>query len=427
MLKKILQDEDTIRYVLSKGGITFFFRMIAMVFSFLTMWFITNFYGETVFGRYSVALTVLQITTMVFALGLPHAFVSFTGEFNCEQKTIGFLFKNLKIAVSSALIPSVLYFVFAEDIADYFFNKATLIPYFKILSLSVVFLILHEIICYYFMSLKKFVTYGLFFFIAPNVLFILFLMLFKKLNLESYFTFLAYTLSMFITAVIGLFVIFFRKRRIEHPPISTKVILNKSLPMMMSGVFLVLLNWTDILMLAKFQTESQIGIYNVSFKIGSLALFFVVSMNVVITPKVSELFFKNDFNEMKKVVNRATQIIILLTIPLALTLIFFSNFILSFFGTVSISGSTTLTLITLGALFNAMTGNVDQILNMTNNQKLVRNIFIIGFIVNVILNVILIPNYGIVGAAASSLITNVIINSIFVVIIKKKLGFYTFM
>lgn len=427
MLKKILQDEDTIRYVLSKGGITFFFRMIAMVFSFLTMWFITNFYGETVFGRYSIALTVLQITTMVFALGLPYAFVSFTGEFNCKKKTKGFLFKNLKIAILSALIPSVLYFVFAEYIADYFFNKAALTPYFTILSLSVTFLILHEIICYYFMSIKKFISYGLFLFIAPNMLFILLLMLFKKLNLESYFTFLAYTLSIFITSVVGFLFVFFNKFRFEYPPISTRVILNKSLPMMMSGIFLVLLNWTDILMLAKFQTESQIGIYNVSFKIGSLALFFVVSMNVVITPKVSELYFKNDFNEMKKVVNRATQIIILLTIPLAIILVFFTNFILSFFGTVSVSGSTTLILITLGALFNAMTGNVDQILNMTNNQKLVRNIFIIGFIVNVILNLILIPNYGIVGAAASSLITNVLINSIFVIIIKKKLGFYTFM
>lgn len=180
-------------------------------------------------------------------------------------------------------------------------------------------------------------------------------------------------------------------------------------------------------MLGRFETESNIGIYNVAFKVGYLALFFVVSMNVVIMPKVSELYHKNNYIEIKKVINKATQVVILLTVPLALVIICFSEFILSFFGKGFVAGSTTLILITLGALFNAMTGNVDQILNMTNNQKLVRNMFIIGFIVNVILNLILIPNYGIVGAAASSLITNVVINSIFVIIIKKKLGFYTFM
>lgn len=196
---------------------------------------------------------------------------------------------------------------------------------------------------------------------------------------------------------------------------------------MMSGVFLLLLNWTDMLMLGRLETDSQIGIYNIAFKVGYLALFFVVSMNVVIMPKVSELFFQNKMDEMRKVINRATQIVILLTLPLALGIIFFSEFLLGLFGPAFVQGKTTLIIITLGALFNAMTGNVDQILNMTNNQVMVRNIFFIGFVLNVLLNLLLIPKHGIEGAAIASLITNVIVNTIFVYNIKKKLGFYTFM
>jgi O-antigen/teichoic acid export membrane protein len=97
------------------------------------------------------------------------------------------------------------------------------------------------------------------------------------------------------------------------------------------------------------------------------------------------------------------------------------------FGSSFAAGRTTLILITIGALFNAMAGNVDQILNMTNNQKSVKNIFILGFLLNVILNLFLIPKYGIEGAATSSLITNIVVNIVFVIIIKKKLGFLTFM
>jgi O-antigen/teichoic acid export membrane protein len=360
-------------------------------------------------------------------LGLPYAFVSFTGEFDNVNKIRGFLIKTIKIAIVSAVIPTILYFVFAESISNYIFKKVTLTPYIIILSLSIPFLVLHEILSYYFLSIKKFITYGLFIFISPNVFFLALLLLFKQFKFAPYFTFLAYSLSIFITVVIGLIVVFIKKPLIEYPLTTTKEILNKSIPMMMSGIFLVLLNWTDILMLARFETESQIGIYNVAFKVGYLALFFVVSMNVVIMPKVSELYHQNNHIDIKKVINKATQVVILLTVPLAIVIICFSKFILSFFGEGFIAGGTTLILITLGALFNAITGNVDQILNMTNNQKLVRNIFIIGFIINIILNLALIPNYGIVGAAASSLITNVIINSIFVIIIKKKLGFYTFM
>ena len=75
MFKNWKTDKDTIQYILSKGGFSFLFRMLTMVFSFISMWFITNFYGEAVYGNYTVSLTVLQILTMVFALGIPNAFI----------------------------------------------------------------------------------------------------------------------------------------------------------------------------------------------------------------------------------------------------------------------------------------------------------------------------------------------------------------
>jgi len=286
-------------------------------------------------------------------------------------------------------------------------------------------MIIYEITFYYFIAQKKIITYGLFAFL-PNVIFLLLLFIFKQYHFKPYFNFLAYVLSIIITTLFGVILIFKDKYIKAETKISIREILKKSTPMMVSGIFLFLLNWTDILMLGRLETEANIGIYNAAFKVGSLTLFFVVSMNVIIMPKTSELFNSNNIFEMKKVINRATQIVILLTLPLALLIILFSKTILSFFGQGFEAGSATLILITLGALFNAMTGNVDQILNMTNHQKIVRNIFFGGFILNFILNLYLIPHYGIEGAAISSLISNIIVNIIFVFIIKKKLGFYTF-
>lgn len=426
MIRNILIDKEIINYILSKGGITFLFRMVAMALAFISMSFITNFYGESVFGSYTIVLTILQITVMVFALGIPNAFIVFATQFNCDQKAKGLLIKTVKITLVSSLIPMLIFFVGSEFVLETIFKKISLLPYFIIMSLSIPFLIIHEIICYYFISIKKFTIYGLFIFIIPNVIFISLLLIFKYLEVASYYTFLAYTGSILLTVILGIILIFRKKKKISYPNISTKQIIKTSFPMMMSGIFLLLLNWTDILMLGMIETESQIGIYNTAFKVGYLALFFVVSMNVVIMPKVSELFHQKNFIDMKKTINRATQIVIVLTLPLVFMMIFFSEFILGLFGSGFIAGKNTLILISLGALFNAMTGNVDQILNMTNNQKLVRNIFFIGFILNVILNLFLIPKYGIEGAALSSLITNIVVNTIFVIIIKKKLGFYTF-
>lgn len=427
ILKNLLVDRDTIIFILSKGGITFFFRIIAMVFSFISMWFINNFFGAAVYGSYTIALTVLQIVVLFFAMGIPNTFVVFAGEFRDDTKAKGLLIKVSKIVLVVSIIPIILFAVGAPFFSEVLFKKINLHRYFLVLSFSVPFMILHEIICFYFISVKKFFTYGLLFFILPNILFIILLSVFYRLELTGYFIFLAYVASILIAVVIGFVVVFYKKEKITSSTITFKTIIAKSFSMMISGVFLMLLNWTDILMLGRIESESQIGIYNTAFKIGYLTLFFVVSMNVVIMPKVSELFYQNNMIEIKKIVNRTTQLVIILTIPLAVAILFFSEFILKLFGSSFAAGRTTLILITIGALFNAMAGNVDQILNMTNNQKSVKNIFILGFLLNVILNLFLIPKYGIEGAATSSLITNIVVNIVFVIIIKKKLGFLTFM
>ena len=103
----------------------------------------------------------------------------------------------------------------------------------------------------------------------------------------------------------------------------------------------------------------------------------------------------------------------------------FSKLILSYWGNEVVAGSVTMIIVSIGVLFSAMAGNVDQILNMTENQNILRNITIVSFFVNLILSYLLIPNYGIEGAAIASLITNVVINVLCVYYIKKKLGFYT--
>ena len=211
MFKKLLVDKETINFILSKGGITFSFRMFAMVFSFLSMWFINHFYGEAVYGSYTIALTVLQMVVMIFALGIPNAFVGFTGEFDTDIKSKGLLIKVTKIVLYVSLIPVLILSLGAAFFSEVVFNKANLYDYFLIMACSVPFMILHEILCYYFISIKKFITYGLFFFILPNVFFLGLLAIFYEFKLSNYFILLAYVCAILVTVIIGFTVVFCKK------------------------------------------------------------------------------------------------------------------------------------------------------------------------------------------------------------------------
>lgn len=424
---KILKNLNLINSILRKGGVVFILKLIAMPITFFAYWFIPNKFGEADLGLFTLALTILQVSYLIFALGLPHAFLAFTGSFENDYLKKGFLLKSSLIALVVSLIPFCILFFGSGFIASTIFKKEDFSVFLSITAVAIPFMILHEILCYFFISIGKHFIYSLLLFIIPNVLFSIFLVVFSELNLPSYSVFLSYVLGFFITVIIGYLLAFLKELKFIIPNISTYNILKKSFPMMVGTIFLLLLNWTDVLMLGRLETEENIGIYNIAFKLGYLTLFFVTAMGSVIIADVSEKYNLKDFYGLKKTINRATQLTIVLTLPIALLLIFFSSFFLSFFGEEFIQGKWALILITLGALFNAMTGNVDQILNMTGNEITVRNIMFIGFLANVVLNFILIPSYGYEGAAFSSLLVNVIVNSIFVIVIKKKLGFFTFM
>jgi O-antigen/teichoic acid export membrane protein len=208
---------------------------------------------------------------------------------------------------------------------------------------------------------------------------------------------------------------------------TTKELIRFSAPMMASSVMLFLLNNTAIFILGALSTASKVGVYNLASKLSSLAMLVIISMNIVLAPKISELFKSNKMVELHQTIKSSTWLIIGFTIPIVLVLIFFSEFILSIFGTNFISGKSTLIILAISVLLNVSTGNVDQILNMTNNQKTLKNLTFFGFVLNVLLNFFLIPKYGIDGAAIAGLLTTVCFNFSCLYCIKQKLGFYTFM
>jgi O-antigen/teichoic acid export membrane protein len=416
--------ELTLKLIFSKENSTFIFKLSGMFLNFFVTLLITNYFGGSSYGLFSLALTFQQFLVMFFSLGIPSAFIAFTGEFNSEKQNKGFLVKSYKISFLIGIIPILLLYFGAIHVAN-FYGKPDFEIYLKIAITFLLVAVFHEININYLLSVRKIKWYGVFYFLLPNFLFLLLILLFYNLLLPNHYVMLAYGLSILATVLLSLYLIF-KNREIEKTAIKTKAILTKSIPMMLSGFFLILLNWTDVLMLGKFESERNIGIYNASFKLGYLTLFFVTAMGALIIADVAKFYTVKDFGMLKKIINKATQLTIFFTLPVALTLIFFSEYLLGFFGSEFKEGRIALILITLGAFFNAATGNVDQILNMTGNEKKVIQVMVVGFLFNVALNFLLIPKYGYEGAALSSFLVNVIVNTIFVFVIRKRLGFYTF-
>lgn len=425
ILNKIRKDEN-LSYIFNGGSISFIFKILGVLFGFLVIWIISRLYNESFYGTFALLQVIVQLLVLVFTFGLQNILVK---EINKKKDDtdfhFSFLWQILKKVLFLGLFPSLIIFIGSHFISEYFFLKPNLAFGLQIMGMSLLFFLLHEITLYFFIARKEFVKFGLFMFVMPNVLFIAFILALKNKITDENHLFLYYSISFLLCFVLEMILIYARNRIIKKTDINWTLLLKESNPIMLSSVTFYLLSWVSVIILGRYVTESQIGIYNAAYKIGLSVQLFMLTINIIISPRVADLYHREKYEELKKFIHHSTRIIALVTLPVALIILVFNEWLMSFFGTNFIAGSTALIILTVATFINAVSGNVDQILYMTDNQKIFFKIIIVSLIANIIINLVLIPRYGINGAAIANLITTILMNFLALMIIKRKLGYFT--
>ena len=151
----------------------------------------------------------------------------------------------------------------------------------------------------------------------------------------------------------------------------------------------------------------------------------LIAINAIATPNFVEFYSKKDMQGLKNTVQNSTKLIFLTATPVLLILVFFSKEILGFFGEEFVAGYLALIYLCVSRFINAISGSVGYIMQMTDQQIVFKNVLIIAFIINILLNFVLIPIYSFTGAAIASSIAMIFWNITLAVIIKKRLGFWT--
>jgi O-antigen/teichoic acid export membrane protein len=129
--------------------------------------------------------------------------------------------------------------------------------------------------------------------------------------------------------------------------------------------------------------------------------------------------------ELKKSAQFVTKIIFWCSAPILAVVILVAPFIMGIFGEGFVRGSLSLIILAVGQFINAATGPINSILIMTGKQKLNRNIMVVATIVAIILDLLLIPVYGAVGAACVNTFGVIIMNLVPFFLVKRFYGFYT--
>jgi len=191
-----------------------------------------------------------------------------------------------------------------------------------------------------------------------------------------------------------------------------------SLPLSLSTVTTMFRKRFDLVLIGLFLPASQVGFYNAALPIAALITIFLFAINRITLPIASELLGQDKEREMAIVYKTVARWTLIITLPVFFLIFLFPDIIIRlFFGHEYISASVALRIISIGFFVNAASGSFGEYLQSYGETKKVFWISFIGTLINILLMVIMIPKFGIEGAAMAltfSLICMCLLGMIFI-------------
>ncbi|PSJ23335.1 flippase [Halomonas sp. ND22Bw] len=178
----------------------------------------------------------------------------------------------------------------------------------------------------------------------------------------------------------------------------------------------------DILILGVFREDDEVGVYKVVVQVATLVVFGLQSVNQVVQPHFARLYEEGDMSRLQKLVTSSARVILLIAIPPTIVMILWGAPLLELlFGSEYRVGYLALGILGVGQLINASMGSVGILLNMTGHERDTLQGVALAAAVNVVLNIILIPNFGMAGSAIATAVSISIWNILLWRVARKKL------
>ena len=407
---------------IAKGtGIIFVGTIIGMFLGFVSRIIIVRYITQSEYGIYTLAMVLMSIFVTISTLGLQQGSTRYIAYFrgkNEEGKVSGVISSSIKIALVASVISALILFLSSDVISTNIFHMSELSTPLKIFSAAIPFTVLITIFTSLFQGFDRAEPNVYFQHVLRNVILLLFFCGAVLLGVSFLGVIYAYLASIVLTCIaFGIYTI--KKLPLTFSvndatsPISPigKDLLLFSLPLLAVATLNMILSWTDTLMLSYFKTADVVGLYNGALPLAQLISMVIASAGFIYVPIVSGLYSKGLMKEMGRTYQVITKWIFSVTIPLFFILFLFPEAILNFlFGINYLQAASTLRVLALGFMLHASLGLNGLSLLVMGETRYLMLASLLGGISNVVLNVGLIPTFGILGAAFASLLSYCVVN-----------------
>jgi len=163
--------------------------------------------------------------------------------------------------------------------------------------------------------------------------------------------------------------------------------------------FRMLLDNTDILLIGRFLDPNAVAVYFAVIRTSGLIAFVSFSVVALSVPKFAEIHSTGTRYELQKFVTNVIRLMFWPSLLAAIAMACLGPFLLSLFGPDFAMGYPTMLVVLAGLVLRSATLPVEYLLNMTGHHRDTIRAYALAALANIVLNLLLVPAFGIIGAA----------------------------
>ena len=381
---------------------------------------IARYYGSEAYGQFSLGLMIFSIFIAIASLGLIEGIIRFIPIYRGknENHKINYLIKfALSLSLFCGILASVILYFSANSISLNIFHNAELAFYLKIFAITIPIFLIGNIYLYVLRAYEEIGSYSFILNILQNIVKLAFILLFILLGFKagnaivySYsFGILAVLVASYLLCKYKIPTLFIDKTPTPLAKIKIRTeLVSYSWPIIFLGIISNILYWIDSFSIGYFKSVNDVGLYNAAVPIAAL---FTIAPDIFMQlffPVINKEYGRKNIDLIKSLSKQVTKWIFIIDLPLFFLVLLFPGAIINpLFGYEYLVASNSLRFLALGAFISSVLGVSYYLVSMAGKSKVILANTIVFSLVNLAINILLVPKYGMNGASIATMISGI--------------------
>lgn len=423
LLKKV-ESEKYLKRIVGGASIALIGNVISQILGALSGIITTNALGVAQYGIYVLATSWMGLLADYSRLGFGTVIIRFSASYNADKKkefVKGTFFYTIKVQLLISTVLCCSLMIWAEEFCRIVLNNSTAVPYIRFFAPAILLTSLYGSFIAFLDGMQSQKYSVLSSAIIGNLSNILSLLLFLWLGYGIHAALgssLIQDSAILLAGAYFSWKIFpdFINNKIS-PVVERKKIWSFALTTFIASLSYKYAFGLAIPFIGYYRSSVEVGLYAVAFSLQQLLFVPANAFSVIFNPIIAELYIQGEMLEIQRLYKTVTKWVLISCSPIAITFLLHPQPILALFGNMYVDATTILIILTITSFIVNLIGISGHIINMIGKAKINMINSIITAIITISMLILLIPTYGLIGAAlaySAGLLINNIIRTLYV-------------